>query len=115
DPPTRGPCPPKNPPLPFAEGAPVWTRDAAGRLWWLEDRLLSVQEDGIWRTFPTPTPDAAYPPRLLVADSEGTVWIGSDRGLVQARPSAVGALVPPGTLSDINVYALTQDAQGRVW
>jgi len=92
----------------------LWTTGGEGRTWALDGGHLHSRENGSWRTFSNPVPAVALQaPRTLFEDAEGTLWIGSDRGLVQAIQTPVRAVVPGGVTS--NVYTLAEDHTGRVW
>ena len=100
---------------------PAWAPGAGGRIWVLDGGYLHRHENGTWRTFSNPVPSVVLPAaNSLFEDVEGTIWIGSEQGLVQATPTPVRALVlpapPAGTdLHWSNVYTLAEDASGRVW
>jgi signal transduction histidine kinase/ligand-binding sensor domain-containing protein len=103
----------------------AWTRNANGRLWVFLDGYLHRREPasasghrslggGVWTTF-NPPPSVVLPaPSAMFEDREGNLWLGGDRGLVQATPTAVRALVPDA-LVQRNIYTLAEDSSGRVW
>jgi signal transduction histidine kinase/ligand-binding sensor domain-containing protein len=95
---------------------PLWTKGAGGRIWLLDGGHVHRREGNTWHTFANPIPSQILPTLTAIfEDREGALWIGSERGLTQATPTVVRVLVPPGTVDDINVYVLSQDAGGRVW
>src|SRR5215813_10349686 len=96
----------------------VWARGAGGRIWLLQDGVLHVRENDTWRTAASPVPAVALPhTRRLFEDAEGTLWIGSETGLVQAVPTPVSGILSESLGPRIwrNVYTLAEDAAGRVW
>ena len=94
----------------------IWTEGARGRLWMLDNGILHRHEGGTWQTFSNPVPAVVLPsPLVLFEDREGTLWIGSDQGLVQAIPTAIRAVVPEGLPGQRNVYTIAGDAAGRLW
>jgi signal transduction histidine kinase/ligand-binding sensor domain-containing protein len=96
---------------------PSWTIRSEGRTWVLDGGVLHVRENDGWRTIPTPVPAVALPNvHRLFEDAEGTIWIGSDTGLVQGVPTPVRGILPeafPGLQP--NISTLTEDSSGRVW
>jgi signal transduction histidine kinase len=93
-----------------------WYQGPGGRIWAFDTGYLHVRENGIWRTHPSPLPDVVLPlPEHLFEDLEGTLWIGGNRGLVQASATAVRTLLPPGDTEDRNVYTIALDPTGRIW
>ena len=92
----------------------LWTQTPSGRIWVLSDGYVHRYETGSWTTFSTPVPADVLPAALLFEDREGTLWIGSEgRGLLQAMPTAVRALVPPPRWRNVNTLA--EDGSGRMW
>jgi signal transduction histidine kinase/CheY-like chemotaxis protein/streptogramin lyase len=101
----------------------VWavSRDTAGRLWLgtqfgLDYMAESAKENDarlIWRH-----QLAGLDVRALAPDSNGTVWIGTNRdGLRQLDPrtGAVRAFGPAQGLTNDSVLHLTVDRAGRIW
>jgi signal transduction histidine kinase/ligand-binding sensor domain-containing protein len=94
----------------------VWISPAPERLWVLEGGYLHRYDHGSWLTFNNPVPALALSaPNALFEDREGSLWIGSEEGLVHATATAVRALVPSGPVAQRNVYTLAADSSGRVW
>ena len=97
---------------------PVWARGAAGRVWLLHEGVLHVRENDTWRTAADPVPSVALPhARRLFEDAEGSLWIGSETGLVQAIPTPVSGIETEllGPRFWRNVFTLAEDDAGRVW
>lgn len=92
-----------------------WCRGAGGRIWALEGGILHVRENGAWHTFAKPVPEIVDPQPRMFEDKEGTLWIGGDRGLTQAIPTAVRVLTPVSSFYSQNIYSLAMDPDGRVW
>ena len=51
----------------------------------------------------------------LVLDHEGSLWIGTDRGLVQLAPRAVSALTERSGLADTFTVPVLQTRDGALW
>ena len=94
-----------------------WTKGGNGRQWVFDGGYLYLRTGEAWKRFDNPVPSVALPmPTSLFEDREGTLWIGGELGgLVQASPTAVRAIVPPGSPNERNVYTLSGDTSGRVW
>ncbi len=94
----------------------LWARRERGRVWLLDGGYLHRYEGEGWLTFANAVPAVAVSgPNALFEDREGSLWIGSEEGLVQATATAVRALVPNGSAAERNVYTLAPDSAGRVW
>jgi len=89
------------------------TQGRDGRVWLILYGRLSVLEDGSWRTFSPALPAEAAEPIAFFEDAEGSLWIGSEDGLVQAFPTPVRTILPDGP--DANFYPIAEDLAGRVW
>lgn len=103
-----------------------FVEDAEGRMWVASQGGLDrVAEDGYVEAW-TPKlraalPDGANPKvNALRLDDRGTLWIGTDAGLLR-RDSATGALgllrhsTDPASLPDDRVLAILQDRGQRLW
>ncbi len=53
--------------------------------------------------------------RVVHADRQGDVWIGTDRGLIRLRGGGDIADFPIPRLRDEKVWAIHEDAQGALW
>jgi signal transduction histidine kinase/ligand-binding sensor domain-containing protein len=86
-----------------------------GRTLLILDGRISVLEKGAWRTFAPDLPAAATEPIAFFEDVEGSLWIGSENGLVQAFTTPVRTIVPDARVQDRNFYPIAEDRSGRVW
>jgi hypothetical protein len=96
---------------------PRFAAAAAGRdrSWLLTKGRLAIREHDTWRWVAGPR-DRPFPaPMTMFEDREGSLWIGSESGLIQAVRTPVRNLVPEGRPEDRNVYQLAEDVRGRVW
>ena len=66
-------------------------------------------------TFTTPLPEAARAPFTLFEDAEGSLWIGSETGLVQAFRTPVRTIVPDAPPREQSFYPIAEDVSGRLW
>ena len=105
--------------VPHGPGPPSERFALAGgrgdRIWLVLDERLSVFEGGAWRTFTTSLPEAARAPFTLFEDAEGSLWIGSEAGLVQAFTTPVRTIVPDAPPMEQRFYPIAEDVTGRVW
>src|SRR5262245_10863263 len=111
------PCPETPAAMRQEQRHPVWG-SREGRVWVLNDGVLHVRENGTWRMASSGVPAIALPhTRRVFEDAEGTIWIGSESGLVQAIPTPISAILPEsfGPRFWRNVFTLAEDATGRVW
>jgi ligand-binding sensor domain-containing protein len=89
--------------------------DASGDLWiGMRDRGAVRLHDGVLTTALTihdglPSDDI----RSLLAARDGTLWIGTFKGLVQWKAGQITH--GPATLEGAAIYAIVQDAQGDLW
>lgn len=91
------------------------TEGRDGRTWLILGGRLSVLEHGSWRTFGPDLPAAANEPIAFFEDAEGSLWIGGEKGLVQALPTPVRTILPAAGDGDANFYPVAEDRDGRVW
>ena len=53
--------------------------------------------------------------RALFQDGSGTVWAGSDNGLMQFRQGGFVRVDGTATIPELSVHAIFQDRAGRIW
>ncbi|MDX1547495.1 MAG: two-component regulator propeller domain-containing protein, partial [Rhodothermales bacterium] len=97
--------------------------DRHGTLWVGTARGAARLEGATVR--PVPLGGAEADVYALVEDRDGTLWFGTDRGLFRLRGASRGApprqdaptpeRIAPGVLPSEPVYALAEDAAGRLW
>ncbi|MGC8896665.1 MAG: two-component regulator propeller domain-containing protein [Bacteroidota bacterium] len=95
------------------------TSDSHGTLWFLTDNDVVVhqtQNGNNWNIVPF-RPDFQTGDALSIAvDDSGSVWIGTDRGILQYTSNTWSALTATeSTLVGSYVNAITFDDRGRIW
>jgi ligand-binding sensor domain-containing protein len=100
--------------------------DRAGNLW------LSTFDDGVLRLdaaavnadeprpenfqhFTTAEGLLSNNSGVICPDNEGSVWVGSDRGLQRLLPQTVRFYARKDGLAEDNIYPILQDRSGRMW
>jgi signal transduction histidine kinase len=90
------------------------TQTADGTIW-LGTRgagLLRVQRGRVTR-LTAGLPDAKV--NCLLPDEDGTLWIGTDKGIVRWTGTEIASTGIPPSLGDVPALAMIRDAQANVW
>lgn len=106
------------PPRPALAGERIWSMalDASGHLWIGQvGKVHEVTAEGV-RTLTTEHGVPAAPIRVLKADPDGTLWMGSyGGGLARARNGRIARLTTQQGLFDDSLSALLEDGTGHMW
>lgn len=89
------------------------SRDSAGKLWSvMSDRhLYSVNERGAWEYHAT----LEGTPRRLVAARDGSIWVGTSRGLFRWKDGQLQRWGESQGLPKPEITALREDSSGCLW
>ncbi len=98
------------------------TQDAHGRIFagTLQGRLLEfvkepeTPESGLWKQLPQQL-DSRYRIQTIYADSNETLWIGTQMGLIKYRAEQQTLYTPANGLSGANIVSITADHEGNLW
>jgi len=95
------------------------TSDSHGRLWFLTDNDVVVRQGENGNNWSMVSFRADFPTGdvlSIAVDDSGTVWIGTDRGVLQHTSSTWSVLAATeSTLVGPYVNAITLDDRGRIW
>lgn len=93
-------------------------QDTHGRLWiGVGDGIAVRETDGRMRLF-NARGNPAFPADIafdILSDPDGTVWIGSDRGVIRYRNDRFDAFGRAQGLPNESIFRLLRDAHGDLW
>lgn len=88
---------------------------AAGRPWMTQKQVPAVTDPQTGTAVAIPLPEAGHG-YALAAAADGTIWVGTDRGLARRRADESWELVPvPGEVGDRRITRLQPMADGTLW